>query len=203
MSAFIGALIAAALRQTRDTICLHAGGAVLPSGAILLLGASFAGKSSVAMHLAAGGALFFGDDRIAVADDRALALGLAPKLRLPIPDDAGPVFTRFARARVRSTRWGVAHLRLQRGEAAAFGRRARVRAIVVLKRRDDGPARLVTADRSTAMRSLVAHAFAPQMAAAALVARLAALTSRVPAYTLEFSRSREAARVLWHLGNHG
>lgn len=196
MGAFTGALIAAALRQTRDTISLHAGGASFSRGAVVVIGPSLAGKSSVALHMAANGGRLLGDDSVAIAGDRALSFGLAPKLRLPLPADAGRLFTRFAGARICRTQSGIAHLRLRRGEAARFGQGAPLRGIVILKRMEGGTARLVPADRSAAMRALVTHAFAPQFGAAALVARLAALASRVPAYTLEFSRSCEGARVL-------
>lgn len=199
MGALLGALIAAALRQTRDTISLHAGAASFPRGAVVVIGPSLAGKSSVALHMAANGGCLLGDDSVAVADDRALSFGLAPKLRLPLPADAGRLFSRFAGARIRRTQSGIAHLRLRRGETARFGQGAPLRGFVILKRTEKGACRLLPADRSAVMRVLVTHAFAPQLGAAALVARLAVLASRAPAYTLEFSRSREAARVLRRL----
>lgn len=196
MGAFTGALIAAALRQTRDTVSLHAGAASFSRGAVIVVGPSLAGKSSVALHMAANGGCLLGDDSVAIADGRAISFGLAPKLRLPLPPDAGRLFTRFTGARIRRAHSGIAHLRLRRGETARFGQGAPLRGVVILKRVEEGTARLLPTDRSTAMRALVTHAFAPQLGAAALVARLAALASRVPAYTLEFSRSREAARAL-------
>lgn len=203
MGAFTGALIAAALRQTRDTISLHAGAACFSRGAVVVLGPSMAGKSSVALHMAANDGRLLGDDSVAIADDRALSFGLAPKLRLPLPADAGRLFIRFAGARIRRTQSGIAHLHLRRGEAARFGQDAPLRGIVILKRGEEGAPRLLPAERSATMRALVTHGFAPQFGAAALVTRLAALASRTPAYTLEFSRSREAARALRRLVEGG
>jgi hypothetical protein len=196
MGAFTGALIAAALRQTRGTVSFHAGAASFSRGAVIVVGPSLAGKSSVALHMVANGGRLLGDDSVAVADGCALSFGLAPKLRLPLPADAGRLFNRFAGARIRRAQSGIAHLRLRCGEAAGFGQGAPLRGIVILRHVEKGAPSLLPADRSTAMRALVTHAFAPQLGAAALVARLAALANRVPAYTLEFSRSREAARVL-------
>lgn len=199
MGAFTGALIAAALRQTQDTISLHAGAACFSRGAVVVIGPSMAGKSSVALHMAAHGGRLLGDDSIAIADGRALSFGLAPKLRLPMPADAGRLFTRFASARLRRAQSGIAHLRLRREEAARFGQGAPLRGIVILKREEEGTHRLLPIDRSAAMRALVTHGFAPQLGAAALVARLGAVANRTPAYTLAFSRSREAARTLRRL----
>lgn len=203
MGAFLGALIAAALRQTRDTISLHAGAASFSRGAVVVIGPSMAGKSSVALHMAANGGRLLGDDSVAIAKDRALSFGLAPKLRLPLPADVGRLFSGFAGARIRRTQSGIAHLRLRRGEGARFGQGAKLRGIVILKRVEEGKPRLLSADRPAAMRALVTHAFAPQLGAAALVARLAALAARTPAYTLEFCRSREAARALRRLVEGG
>ena len=199
MGAFTGALVAAALRHTRDTVSLHAGAAAFSHGAVVAIGPSLAGKSSVALHMAANGGRLLGDDSVAIAGDRALSFGLAPKLRLPMPADAGRLYSRFATARIRRTQSGIAHLRLRRGEAARFGQSAPLRGIVILKRAEESASRLLPADRSAAMRALVTHALAPQLSAAALDARLVALVSNVPAYTLEFGRSREAARLLRRL----
>ncbi len=203
MGAFLGALIAAALHQSRDTISLHAGAASFARGAVVVIGPSMAGKSSVALHMAANGGRLLGDDSVAVSEGRALSFGLAPKLRLPLPADAGPLFKRFAEARIRRAQSDIAHLRLRRGEGARFGQGAKLRGIVILKRVAEGKPRLLLADRPAAMRALVTHAFAPQLNAAALVRRLAALAGRTPAYTLEFSRSREAARSLRRLVEGG
>jgi len=203
MGAFTGALIAAALRQTRDTVSLHAGAAAFPRGAVLVLGASLAGKSSIALHMAAVGGRLLGDDSVAVTGVRALSFGLAPKLRLPLPVDAGRRFVRFAEDRLRRVQSNIGHLRLRRGEAAKFGQGAPLRALVILRRGGEGPPRLMPADRPAVVRALVTHAFAPQLGAAALVAWLAALAHRVPAYTLEFSRSREAAAALRRLIGRG
>ena len=203
MGAFLGALIAAALRQTRDTFSLHAGAASFSRGAVVVIGPSMAGKSSVALHMAANGGRLLGDDSIAIADGRALSFGLAPKLRLPLPVDAGRLFSGFAGARIRRSQSGIAHLRLRRGECARFGQGAPLRGIVILNRVEEGRPRLLPSTRPAAMRALVTHAFAPQLSAAALVAQLAALAARTPAYTLEFSRSREAASALRRLVEGG
>ena len=203
MGAFAGALIAAALYQDRDMISLHAGAASFSRGAVTVIGPSMAGKSSVALHMAADGGRLLGDDSIAISNGRALSFGLTPKLRLPLPADAGRLFTGFANARIRRAQSSIAHLRLRRGEGARFGQSAKLCGIVILKRVAEGKPKLLPADRPAAMRALVTHAFAPQLSAAALVMRLAALVARTPAYTLEFSRSREAARVLRRLVESG
>ena len=203
MGAFLGALIAAALYQNRAAFSLHAGAASFSRGAVVVLGPSMAGKSSVALHMAANGGRLIGDDSVAVSDGRALSFGLAPKLRMPLPEDAGRLFRDFANGRIRRVQSDIAHLRLRRGEGARFGQGAKLRGIIILKRMAEGKPRTLPADRPTAVRALVTHAFAPQIKAAALVAHLAALASWTPAYTLEFSRSRDAARALRRLVEGG
>jgi hypothetical protein len=204
LASFTGALIAAVLFQKDDAISLHAGSVAFADGAVAVFGASFAGKSSVALHMAAQGGRLLGDDSVLIAKDRAFSFGLAPKLRLPVPADAGRPFFRFAQARIWRQQSNIAHLHMRRGEAARFGQGAKLRGLVILDRGTGAEAaRLVPADRSTTVRALVHHAFAPQMSGAALVPHLASLAARIPAYTLEFSRSRDAARILRRLIEEG
>jgi len=102
------ALIAAYVTRRPEMVCLHASSAAVGAGddaaIAVMLGESFAGKSSTALQMAAAGHRLFGDDRLAVvADDegagrkpvRGICMGLMPKIRLPLPPDCGPRFQEF------------------------------------------------------------------------------------------------------------
>lgn len=199
-----GALVAEYVAARADTVCLHAGSALVGAGLCVLLGASLAGKSSVAMQLAASGYRLFGDDRLAVrqGDDDAPAegtcLGLQPKLRLPLPEDAGPALEGFVESYTEIRTGTAAYLRPWDTEAATFGDTAPLGALVALERggEDDPPATLEPAPRAEIARALLSNVFAAHITAETLVTEMAGLAGRVPGYRLRWTSSRAAARLL-------
>jgi len=196
-----GALISAFIGRQPEMICLHAGSAVVGGGLVVLIGGSHAGKSSVALHLAAAGYRLFGDDRIAIdlADTAAplgLCLGLMPKVRLPLPPDCGARFAEFVEGYSEVQDDTAAYLKPWEGEAAIFGETAKLRALVVLDRIDGAPTTVELLGRPALLRAMIENVTAPQRDAGTLVAQLDALARAVPGYALSFGSSREAAAAL-------
>ena len=194
-----GALISVHVARRPGLICLHAAAAEIAGALVLLVGDSFAGKSSVALHLAVRGHRFFGDDQIALSLDgmpTATCLGLMPKVRTPLPDDCGDAFREFVEGYTAMEGDGMVYLKLWEGEAGTFGDTAPVRAVVFLDRQDGGVAALSPASRADLLRVLVPTAFAPHVASADLVAGLARLADTVELHRLRFSSSRDAAALL-------
>lgn len=194
-----GALISVHLARRAGTICLHAAASEIGDGLVVLLGDSFAGKSSVALHLAVVGNRFFGDDQIAVSlapPHVGTCLGLMPKVRTPLPDDCGPAFREFVDGFTAMEGDGMVYLKLWEGEAGTFGDSAPVKALVFLDRREDGPADLGEASRAELMKSLVSTAFAPHVPSPDLLAGLTSLADTAALHRLRFSSSREAAALL-------
>ena len=195
------ALVAAFISRQADTVCLHAGSAQLGHGLVVLLGDSLAGKSSVALHMAAAGYRLFGDDRLAVhmADDGAatgLCLGLTPKVRLPLPADCGRRFAEYVDSFTEIRDEAVAYLKLWEGEAAVFLEQAPVVAFIILNRAETGECSMVPATRPAIVKALLAQCFAPQIAPQDLVRALTGLASSVTGYELGFSHSGDAASLL-------
>jgi hypothetical protein len=193
-----GALVSALVARDAGLVCAHAGAAKVRGGLVVVLGASFAGKSSVALHLAAAGHRLFGDDRLAIrtADARGLCLGLMPKVRLPLPDDAGARFREFVAAYTELESGGAAYLKPWSAETARFGDEAAIGALVLLERGSGAKTALVRATRPEIVRALVENVHAPHLRAQDLLERLAALAAAVPAYRLRFRSSRLAAQRL-------
>ena len=79
-------------------LALHCAAVDLGAGLMLLAGPGHAGKSTLVARLAAEpGAVVFGDDVLPIrADGRAVALGVLPLLRLPLPAAASRRFAAFA-----------------------------------------------------------------------------------------------------------
>lgn len=203
------ALIAAYVTRRPEMVCLHASSAAVGAGddaaIAVMLGESFAGKSSTALQMAAAGHRLFGDDRLAVvADDegagrkpvRGICMGLMPKIRLSLPPDCGPRFQEFVERCSEICDDRAAYLRIRDNEAASFGEQAPLSAFIVLDRRESGDSFLEPAPRGDIVRALVANCYAPHIDAGALVPVLSGLADRVDGYRLRFSSSRDAAQTI-------
>lgn len=196
-----GALISVHVARDPSAICLHAGAAKVDDGLVIVIGDSFAGKSSVALHLAVLGHRFFGDDQIAVtlgADAVGTCLGLMPKVRLPLPEDCGDAFREFVEGYSAMQGDDMAYLKLWEGEAGDFGETAPISALVFLDRVAEGDAVLEPASSAELVRNMVSTAFAPHIASGDLLAGLTLLAAGTEPYHLRFSSSREAAALLSH-----
>ncbi|MDA0703881.1 MAG: hypothetical protein O3A96_11695 [Proteobacteria bacterium] len=198
-NALAGALIEGFTRQGEGLVCLHAGAVRLGPALVLFIGESESGKSSLSLQLAAAGHRFFGDDRILLdlsADPvTGLCFGLAPKVRLPLPSEAGEVFANFVAARTRREMAGQAYLSLAE-ESAGFGEESPVGALVLADRREGSETSLAPAGRGDLMRALIGQSYAPHIPAERLIARFALMGTAVSAWHLTFHNSREAAATL-------
>lgn len=192
----VGALIGSHVVQADATMALHAASIRTRSGFLALLGDHGAGKSTLAMALAASGAPLGGDDRLVVrvAPEgwRGEVLGLLPKLRRPLPVEAPDAFRRFAGGHAAGADGDMQFIRPP--NLLPFGTSAALAAIVVLHR-GGGEARLAPVERAALTRDLVGATFAPHLGAAARLARLAAL-SALPAFRLDYGSSFEGAGLL-------
>lgn len=200
------ALVASFVARRINTLCLHASSSQIGSGIVVFLGDSMAGKSSIALHLAAAGYRLFGDDQLAVLTGEAenatgLCLGLTPKVRLPLPDDCGPRFREYVDSFTEIRDDEAAYLKLWEGEAAVFLDQLPIRAFVILNRSGpnksvSGETALLPASRPAILKALLAQCFAPHIGAENLVPVLTALASSAAGYELNFSNSGDAASLL-------
>lgn len=194
-----GGLISVFIARDPQMVCLHAGAARVGDGLVVVIGDSFAGKSSVALHLAVLGNRFFGDDQLGVTLENpsvGLCLGLMPKVRLPLPEDCGDAFREFVDGYSSMQGDEMAYLKLWEGEAGAFGETLPVRALVFLDRTETGDSELRPASRPELVKAMVRTAFAPHIPSHDLLAGLTRLADAADAYHLRFSSSRDAAALL-------
>lgn len=194
-----GGLISVFVSRDPQMVCLHAGAARVGDGLVVVIGDSFAGKSSVALHLAVLGNRFFGDDQICVTlenPSQGMCLGLMPKVRLPLPDDCGDAFREFVDGYSSMQGDEMAYLKLWEGEAGTFGETAPVRALVFLDRMETGDSELRPASHPELVKAMVRTAFASHIPSPDLLAGLTRLADAAGAYHLKFSSSRDAAALL-------
>ena len=194
-----GGLISVHIAREPRSICLNAGAAKIDNGLVIVIGNSFAGESSVVLHLAVLGHRFFGDEQIAVTmgpEPVGTCLGLTPKVRLPLPGDCGDAFREFVEGYSSMQSDEMAYLKLWEGEAGDFGETAQISALVLLDRVEDGEAVLEPASQLDLVNTMRSAAFAPHIASADLLAGLTQLAAGTRSYHLRFSSSRQAAGFL-------
>jgi len=201
-SGLLGAALGTWVACGGDRLALHAAAVEFGGRLVLLLGDNFAGKSTLAVALAARGARLWADDRIVLLEGpdgpQGETLALRPKLRLPLPAEADAATLAFVAARQAALSPDVVCLRLGPAEAPAFAASAPVGRLYALAR---DPARSLPpaatpVGRGEATRLLLAAGFAPQLDGAARLARTLGLAERLPLRRLAYRDSFAAAEWL-------
>ncbi|WP_405404522.1 PqqD family protein [Paracoccus sp. Ld10] len=138
-------------------MALHCGAFRFAGDLILLTGPMRAGKSTLIGRLTAEpDVTVFCDDVLPLtADLQAVALGIAPRLRLPLPNGTTPACRRHVAATPgpRDRRYAY----LAAANVAPHGTQARPGTLIVLDRRDIAPATLHRMDPDQAVRHLLAQ----------------------------------------------
>ena len=186
------------LARAPDLLGLHAASVEVDGRLVLFPESHRAGKSTLAVAFAAAGFRLFGDDVLGLtADGQGFALGIAPRLRLPLPETLAPELSDYAEAHA-----GPADARyrfvLPRGEGlAAHGESAPLGALVLLERDDAMAAPEVLALRpGEGLQQLLTQHFAHHTAPEALMARLLPLMRRLPCLLLRYAEPLAAVRCL-------
>jgi hypothetical protein len=175
---------------------LHCGGVLLGGRGVILAGAQRAGKSTLVARLAAeAGVEVLADDVLPVTTEGlALGLGLAPRLRLPLPETASAAF------RAHVGRWlGPADDRygyLLSPTLAPHGRSARAEALVLLDRRETGAARLHALPADEVLGALVQRSIAGPEGPEAVFAAARALAAGLTGLRLVYADLEEAVALL-------
>jgi hypothetical protein len=187
------------LEEHPELLSLH-GAAALFAGRLVVFPARVGtGKSTLCGRLAAEGLPIFCDDILVLtgeADDHGQSLGIAPRLRLPLPPSASVRVRSFFDDHVAAANRAYLYLRLPPETRPAFGRSAPVGAIVLLDRRDGAPASLQPASRGDGLETLVLQRLWDGIDAADTLRRLRSLIERTPCYRLVYSDLDEACATL-------
>lgn len=182
--------------QRPGSVALHCGAFCIGGQLVALTGPKRAGKSTLIARLTAEPDLqIFCDDILPLqADGQAVALGIAPRLRLPLPDRASPVFQAHV-AQVlgpQDDRYGY----VCAPTVAAHGTTAPLSAFVLLDRRADGPARLHRLAGDDAVHQLMAQNMADLGGAGATFAKARQLAGRLTCLRLVYADLEDAVAVL-------
>ena len=179
-------------------LCLHAAAAEF-AGRLVIFPCSYrAGKSTFAAALAAAGSRIWADDVIAMSERRgtALALGAAPRLRLPLPKRSSARFRRYLETRIGPGNKRYLYLDLDADALASHGMEARVGGFILLDRVPGAEPELARIERSTVLQTLVVQNFARQVPAIDILGRLHALVDGMPCYSLRYGEAEDAVCVV-------
>lgn len=195
----IGTIIGASVAADPAWICLHAAAIGMPDGGLaVLLGDTMAGKSTLAVALAALGLPLWCDDRLPLsASGDGFALGLRPKLRLPLPDTAPASIRDLVDDHGTAREGDMIYLDLSSVGQAAFGDRKPVSHLIVLNRTPDAMAPQRTAvPVATMVKHLVPVTFAPHIDPMTRLGRLRQLAETCDCTHLSYGDSFAAAAFL-------
>jgi len=184
----------------QEYFTLHCAAVKLGDGVVLFPGGHRAGKSLLTVALAAGGHTVFGDDVVAIdpAASNALALGMLPLIRLPLPPQAVNRSLRdFLDRHAMLGDVEQQYLDLDSSRLAEVGKSLPIKAVVQLKRSNRaGPASLADITNGAALRALISQNYSTGMPASTVFDHLHAIVSDASCHTMAYHRIEDAVSVL-------
>jgi hypothetical protein len=195
---FIVDLIHAYVADNEGLLCLHCAAVEFKQGLVVFPSTYRAGKSILSLKLAYCGGRLFTDDVLPLTaqSDFGMALGILPRLRLPLPDVAGQAFVDFISQRVGPKNGRYLYAKLDGREQAALGTTAPISAITILQRDDAAEPELMKAKKNIVMKDIILRNFARQNPALNIVERLHSIVEQAECYTLRYATLDQAANLL-------
>jgi hypothetical protein len=195
---FIVDLIHAYVADNSGLLCLHCAAVESRQGLVVFPNTYRAGKSTLSLKLVSCGGRLFTDDVLPIPSESedGLALGILPRLRLPLPDTAGQAFVDFVSQRGGPKNGRYLYIKLNGREQAAFGTTAPIRWIIILQR--DGAAKpaLMKTEKNIVMKDILLRNFARQNPALEIVERLHTVVEQAECCTLRYATLDQAANLL-------
>jgi hypothetical protein len=144
-----------------------------------------------------GGRLFT-DDVLPISPDDSLgmALGILPRLRLPLPESCGRKYNDFISKRAGPKNYRYLYVKLNEYEQASFGETASIDVITILERDGCAEPLLTKTEKSTVLRDVILRNFARRNPALEIVDRLYAMVEKADCYTLRYSNLSKGANLL-------
>ena len=187
----------AMLQEHESDHCLHGAGIEIGGRLVVLPNYYRAGKSALTVCLAAAGARVFSDDLLPLLpDDSGMALGISPRLRLPLPDSLGRRSLRFVKDRRGAANKAYLYVELEPHEQAPFSDSQRFGGFVLLDRRDSGAAHLSPVSDAEVLKQLVLRNFVRKVPVETSLNRLHELVAGSACYKLTYANGDDAADLL-------
>ena len=186
----ISALALALPAERPDLICLHAAAVALAGRLVVFPNIRRAGKSTLTAALAQAGFGVFSDDVLPVFYANAgrahgAALGIAPRLRLPLPQTAGPEFEHWVATVSGPSNRQYRYLAI--ADQPRHGETLPIGAFVILDRQEEPvAATLSKVSPDVAMDALLHQNFTRDRHSADILRHIAATLAECPAFQLTY-----------------
>ena len=196
--ALVAELVRAHVNQDDRLLCLHGAAAEFAGKLVVFPSYYRAGKSLLTACLAAAGMRVFCDDvlPLSLAEGEGIAPGLAPRLRLPLPDNLSEETRQYIEARRQLSSSNYTYLDLGNEALAARGWRLPIGAFVLLERQAGVEAQLEAASEADILRQVVWQNFAREAEAPRILEVLNRLVQQAACYRLRYDRAEEAVELL-------
>ncbi|MEZ2721319.1 PqqD family peptide modification chaperone [Paenalcaligenes hominis] len=197
----VGELMGRYLAQQPEILGLHCAAVEIAGRLILFPEDSRAGKSTLSAAFMAAGYKVFGDDVLGLtAQGEGIAMGVAPRLRLPLPATFSAEFLDYLNDSLRLSDERYGFVLPSESRLAQHAERAPVGAIVLLERSHDELAQaepdLIRLSAGEGLLQLLCQNFAYEASGEELITFLMPLMQRTPCYLLRYSEPLAAARYL-------
>ncbi|HSH49405.1 MAG TPA: PqqD family protein [Halomonas sp.] len=194
----VGELVSQRLDNAPTLLGLHCGSVEINGQLVLFPESSRAGKSTLSVAFAAAGYRVFGDDVLGLTlGGEGVAMGVAPRLRLPLPDSFSREFVEYAKRHAGPEDARYRFVIPAANRLARFDESSPVGAIVLLERDPQIPQpNVVRLSPGEGLLQLLCQNFARDTPDDTLLERLLALMRRVPCLLLRYSEPLAGARHL-------
>ena len=189
------------LRSDPALMCLHAAAVAFSGRLIVFPNSRRAGKSTITAALAQLGHRIYTDDFLPVRVDAqsqtflGIANGVAPRMRLPLPDSFGGAFHDWVQHDPGPSNKQYKYL--CRATIAPHAETMPLGAMVVLDRQSHPVTPSLEASaRADALTSLITQNFARTQLSGAILKSMDALTRHLPVYRLTYHCAEQAAQFL-------
>jgi len=191
-------LIHAYVADNQGLLCLHCAAVEFNQGLVVFPNTYRAGKSILSLKLVAAGARLFTDDVLPISNsgDLGLALGILPRLRLPLPQGMTPGFIDFVTNRAGPQNSRYLYVKLGLNEQAVLGTAAPIRGITILEREKNATPRLLEVKKSAVVKDMILRNFARQNPGLEIVERLYSIVEHAECYRLEYDDLDQAVDLL-------
>jgi hypothetical protein len=194
----VGEFISQRLTNEPALLGLHCGSVEINGRLVLFPESSRAGKSTLSVAFAAAGYRVFGDDVLGLTPQgEGVAMGVAPRLRLPLPDSFSAEFVEYAERHAGPEDDRYRFVIPAADRLAHFDESSPVGAIVLLERDPCvSEPEVVRLSPGEGLLQLLCQNFARNTTEEALLERLLPLMQRVPCLLLRYSEPLAGARHL-------
>ncbi|MDN6321758.1 MAG: PqqD family protein [Halomonas sp.] len=191
----IADLSGAYLRRNPDYIGLHCGAVEIDGQLVIFPESHRAGKSTLTCAFAAAGYRVFGDDVVALTPEgKGVALGVAPRLRLPLPTAIAREFHDFSHRYKGPFDGRYSYLALDKTLLASHGEQCPVGAILLIDRDNSVTSpQLTPLQHGEGLWLLLKQNFADTLSDQELLAKFWPLVQRMPCFLLRYSDAYQAA----------